>query len=258
MLLCCLGDNMKQHDIAVTNRNFSDFNPVVCGYHVCDGGFCYGPNIRQYVLLHYVESGKGTFIRGGKEYSVHENQVFVILPGEVTKYFSDSKDPWVYSWIGFTGSIADRFGELAPVFDLKTDLFSAMLKAEDYKSCREEFLCARLWELYCLLFEDTDIPYDYVKQACDYITAHYTGDIRICDIAQVVGLERTYLSKLFRQKTGISMQGYLINVRMEQARKLLKQGYNVSQAAKMCGYEDPFNFSRMFKKKFGVSPGRIR
>lgn len=249
---------MKQQDIAVTNRGFADFNPIVCGHHVCYGGYSYGPNIREYVLLHYVESGRGTFTRGDNTYEVGENQVFVILPGEVTKYVADENDPWEYSWIGFTGNMAEKYRELPPVFDLKTSLFSEMLKSANYKSCREEFLCARLWELYCTLFEDDTQPHDYVKQACDYINAHYTGNVRIFDVARAVGLERTYLSKIFKQKTGISMQNYLIDARLNHAKELLLKGYNVSQAAVMCGYEDQFNFSKMFKKKFGESPSKIR
>ena len=248
---------MLQEDIAITNRNFKDFNPIVCGHHVCDGGYFYGPNMRNCFLVHYVESGKGVFVKRGKEYPVHKNQIFVIVPGEVTKYIADKDDPWVYSWIGFTGEMAEKFRTLPPVADITTSVFSRMLKASDYKSCREEFLCHCLWEFYCELFENSTPSYDCVKTACDYINAHYTGELHISDVARAVGLERTYLSKIFRQKTGITMQNYLIDARLNHAKELLLQGYNVSQAAIMCGYDDQFNFSKMFKKKFGKSPSAI-
>ena len=51
------------------------------------------------------------------------------------------------------------------------------------------------------------------------------------------------------------MQEYLINVRMEEAKKQLEKGKTVAEAAKLCGYDDPCNFSKIFKSRFGVSPG---
>lgn len=248
---------MQQKDIIIINRNFKDLNPLVCGSQICDAGYSYGPNIREYCLLHYVEKGKGTLEKGGKIYPVHENQMFVILPGEVTTYKADKDDPWVYSWIGFEGDLAERFSSLPAVVSVKTTVFSQMQEAENYQECREEFLASRLFKLYCTLFENSENRCDYVKQVQDYISVKYADKISICLLAETVGLERTYLSKLFKEKMGMSMQEYLINVRMEHAEKLLKQGYNVSQTALMCGYEDQFNFSKMFKKKYGVSPKNI-
>lgn len=245
---------MKLTNIILINKNFKDLNPVDCGNHICAKGHSYGPRIREYCLLHYVEKGKGILEKGGKTYPVHENQMFVILPGEVTTYTADEEEPWVYSWVGFTGELAERFSELPPVVDIKTNLFSRMQEARNYKSCREEFLASYIFRLYCELFSDSEEQCDYVRQVCDYISSKYNENISICHLAETIGLERSYLSRMFKKKMGISIQEYLINVRMEHAEELLKAGFNVSQTARMCGYEDQFNFSKMFKKKFGISP----
>lgn len=66
-----------------------------------------------------------------------------------------------------------------------------------------------------------------------------------------------YLRKLFKNEMGITPHGYLTNMRMQTAEKLLSsqdQEYNVSKVAQMCGYDEPLYFSRVFKKQFGCSP----
>ncbi len=249
---------MVEHEIAISNKNFSDINPVSCGCQDCKPRHNFGPHIREYYLLHYVKNGCGTFERGGKRYNVEKNHIFIIPPHEVTVYTADEKNPWSYIWVGFTGSLAEKFGELEPVVNIKTNLFLEMLECESYKSCREEYLASKLFELYTKLFEDGDFSNDYVKQVCDYINANYMNDIHIADVATLVGVERTYLAKIFKEKMGMSMQSYLIDVRLRHAIHLLEHGYNVSQAAYMCGYSDNFNFSKMFKKRCGKSPQQIK
>ena len=249
---------MKERDIAIKNKGFSDINPVICGWQRCEAQHSFGPYIREYWLLHYVSEGEGSFEIGGQSYRVQKNQMFIIPPHEVTKYTADEKNPWVYTWIGFTGRLGEKMKELAPVVRIKTSLFAEMLMCEEYGSCREEYLASKLLALYVQLFEKTDFSSDYAVQARDYINANYMNDIHISGIAEVVGVERTYLAKKFKEKIGQSMQSYLMNVRLEKARRLLMNGYNVSQSSYMCGYQDCFNFSKMFKKRYGVSPQKLR
>jgi AraC-like DNA-binding protein len=73
-------------------------------------------------------------------------------------------------------------------------------------------------------------------------------------IAQQMNLDRRYLTRLFKAKTGKTMQEYLIEVRLKQACEYLRQGFSVNHTASLCGYEDVSNFSRMFKKRYGLSP----
>ena len=58
----------------------------------------------------------------------------------------------------------------------------------------------------------------------------------------------------FQSKTGKTIQEYLIEVRLKQACEYLRQGFSANHTASLCGYEDVSNFSRMFKKQYGLSP----
>ncbi|OWA37744.1 hypothetical protein B9G55_06780 [Saccharibacillus sp. O16] len=77
--------------------------------------------------------------------------------------------------------------------------------------------------------------------------------------ALAVRMNPTYVSKYFKQKTGINFSEYLNDVRMSRAADMLEQGdcrtYEVSEAV---GYQNPKNFTRSFKRRFGKTPREFR
>lgn len=64
-----------------------------------------------------------------------------------------------------------------------------------------------------------------------------------------------YLCRIFRQELHTTPHKYLANLRLQSAADALRAGSSsITEIARMCGYNDPLYFSRMFKKRFGVSP----
>ena len=245
----------KEKLIPIINRKFAELNPIDAGYEKCESKHSFGPHVRAYWLIHYVISGKGVLIKENKEsFNVHEGQMFIIKPDLVYLYEADESDPWEYIWIGFTGNLANDFEQLGDVYDTEGKVFFDIMKAIDYKKCREEFITSKLFELYTYLFSDKGGKIDYVSQACDYIDAHYSEEITIKGISKIIGIDRTYLSKIFTLKTGKSMQQYLIDVRIKKAEIFLQKGYSVFETSVMVGYGDVSNFSKMFKRVTGSSP----
>ena len=108
--------------------------------------------------------------------------------------------------------------------------------------------------------ERYDYPYQiYVDQALDYIQHNFKGDIKINDLASYIGIDRSYLTSIFKSVTKLSPQEYLMHYRMEQAINLLKTTEKkISDIAECVGYHDPLAFSKMFKKFTGVSPKEYR
>ena len=85
--------------------------------------------------------------------------------------------------------------------------------------------------------------------------SEYMNAITVSDISERLNLDRSYFSALFKKRTGKSPQKYLFDLRMETAAKLMKeQEQSPLSAAASVGYTDIYNFSRMFKKAFGMSP----
>ena len=71
-------------------------------------------------------------------------------------------------------------------------------------------------------------------------------------------LQEFKLKKGFRELFGTTVFGYVLQLRMHHARRLLEQGTTVSEAAFMVGYQNVSSFCVEFRKRYGYSPGRIR
>jgi two-component system response regulator YesN len=94
-----------------------------------------------------------------------------------------------------------------------------------------------------------------VLKSISYIQQHYTERITTSTIAEHVQLSGNYLSKIFKEDTGISVTQYINMLKMEKALELLesKQNY-VREVAETVGIPDQFYFNRLFKKYHGKSP----
>ena len=113
---------------------------------------------------------------------------------------------------------------------------------------------ALLYEIYSALFSKNEVRSDYINQVKDYVKAFYMQDISVENIAKSINLDRRYLSKIFKQRTGMTIQDYIISKRIKVAQIYLLQGYSVQEVAMMSGYLDVSNFSKIFKRRTGVSP----
>ena len=240
------------------NNHFQDLNPLSAGEQACAPGYCFGPHVRKFTLIHYVLSGKGTFYTRGNSYIVEAGQAFLILPGEVTTYIADEQDPWHYQWITFDGDLSKDFVQLPPVFPVQEDIFRRAFIRSNNDDLSAYHFAAILFLLYDSLFSVKTNSNQHVSKVENYIQINFMHPIRVKDIATQLNLDRCYLSRLFKEKTGRSIQEHLMQVRLDEAYNYLQKGYSVSDTAAFCGYESVTNFSRMFKKFHGVSPAKIK
>lgn len=239
-------------DYAFINHRFVDLNPILAGRESCASGKSWGPGLRNYTLIHYVVKGKGVLYKFGKEFHIHAGEAFLIRPGEIITYTADKDDPWHYQWIGFDGQLSLKINELDDVFPFPSHIISEILECINYELC-EYRVAALLFEMYAELMKPHE-THTYIDKVKDYIKALYMQPISVEEIALHVGLDRRYLSRIFRGKTGITIQEYIISTRMKEAKKYLLKGHTVEEAAALSGYEDRSNFSKIFKKNFGISP----
>ncbi len=250
-------------EFSLVNRRFHELNPLVFGHEVCKPLHSYGPATRFFYLIHYVVSGEGIFQRGGKQYRVRAGQCFVICPDDITFYQADEADPWHYIWLGFTTSLPLPPRMTAPILESETAarIFPEMLRyMEAGVEQPEIYLTARLWELYSHFSchdrtADQSHTETLMLRAKNAIESEYMQEITVEGLAKRLHLERSYFSTLFKKYFGISPQGYLVNYRLRIAALLLtREHYTPTLAARATGYTDLCNFSRMFKKKYHMSP----
>lgn len=86
------------------------------------------------------------------------------------------------------------------------------------------------------------------------IAEQLTTEISVTRLARQFNYNAVYLSRVFKEETGLSLQDYIIRVRIDRAKELLNSGERVGDVAAKVGYENFPHFSRIFKKVVGVSP----
>ncbi|MEX0326772.1 MAG: AraC family transcriptional regulator [Puniceicoccaceae bacterium] len=97
------------------------------------------------------------------------------------------------------------------------------------------------------------------RQIKELIEDNYLELSRMEDIAAKAELSSAYISRLFRRYHHMTPYSFLVQKKMEHALDLLRQrNISVQQAAAMTGFEDPFHFSRVFKRFKGISPSEVR
>ena len=95
-----------------------------------------------------------------------------------------------------------------------------------------------------------------VQAVIIYVNAHYMDKLTLDGIADYVGLNREYLSRLFSKETGTGLFQYINEVRMKRAGEMIRSNKQVyiKEVAAAVGFDDPYFFSRKFKDFYGKTP----
>lgn len=232
----------------------------------------------QHILIACI-SGKGSCTLGGREWSLEPGDLLFLPPRAHHIYCADSRSPWTIFWMHFRGlraedhlanlgvsksnpviSVDDTamliaafedtfrhathgFGEaampgLSTAFGRLLGLVKVYQRAPGSRSRRAE---NRLLQVLALMREDLTRPWT------------------LAELASESHLSVPHFTELCRRQTGMPPLGLLIRLRLQRAMDLLQQGnHNVAEAAAAVGYDDPFYFSRLFRKHMGVAPSACR
>jgi AraC family transcriptional regulator of arabinose operon len=246
------------------------------GCQKCLPSYGFGPVIRDNYVMHYILNGEGTMYLGEKEFRVSDKQAFITPPHLVTHYHADESNPWSYIWIHFNGpkavellakaGITKNHPILSPN-DAWPELEECMINIL-HNNGKELFCIGQVYKVFQILLDQSGrkkIPADpdgqpkYIKNAISFITHKFAEPIRVQDIANYCGLDRAYLSKVFRDITGYTLKEYLTWFRIKKAKQYLRQAdISVQYASYAVGYQDPLAFSKLFKKETGLSPSEYK
>ncbi len=253
-----------------------------------------GPKVFDYWLIHYVENGSGTFTCEGKTYALRRGDSFIIFPGVLVSYESDRLSPWAYRWIAFKGEAVERL-MAATGFSLSTPtVHSELTGISDWfervkKVFQEKPSGVNLWAsgyLQLLLAEYAEAIHSAMerdawenidddsigssdmrgpgvtlaRQAIHYLSMQYAEPVTIENMAESLGYNRAYLSRVFRQHTGVNPVTFLLQLRLDRARRLLRERLEltIEQVASSVGFQDALYFSKQFRRKYGESPTEYR
>ncbi len=98
-----------------------------------------------------------------------------------------------------------------------------------------------------------------IRMAKQYIQDHYADAITLDEVADSIGFSGSYFSTFFKKETGSGFNQYLISVRMEQTKNLLRNSDKpIAEICGLVGYQDLKHFSRVFHRETGMTPGEYR
>lgn len=244
----------------------------------------------DYIEIAYILSGHGKYRLNDEVVDVTEGDLLILNPGVMHEaLFTDPDNPTTEFFVGFSDvQFTGRFLNEIPLpngqivlhtkGELRQRLFKlcASMEAENAVAWQGRYYMMKAYLIQMLLyiireqtepmkvktgysFESVNKKY-VVEQIVSYFEDHYSEKVSLDLIAENMYLSPFYVSKIFKSETGEAPIRHLINIRLEKAKELLESGWNgsIQEVAAKVGYDDAYHFSKLFKKRYGVSPSMVK
>lgn len=235
-------------------------------------------NLLSY-LFFIVLDGSGSLIYDGTEYHLTAGDCIFI---DCKKSYShrSSEELWTLRWIHFYGpnmnGIYEKYAERggSPVFrpenprPFRENLEQLFDIANSTDYVRDMRISEKITSLLTLLMAESWHPESKThigskKQSLqhvkDYLDQHYQEKITLDNLADMFFINKFYLTRIFKEQFGVSVNNYLAQVRITHAKQLLRfSDLTIEQIGRECGIDEPAYFARVFKKVEGVAPGEYR
>lgn len=250
---------------------------ITCGWMQCHGGHTCARRFYPDHSLTFVLKGKGYYTIGEKTFTIQAGQCFAIFPDIPITYTADQDDPWEYIFAIISGEdvlpLLRTLGltKDAPFTSFQTTVsivhnLNSMYKAGASSSrlgydVLGHFLLA-VSEVVEQANRNTagENPQDlYIEKTLAYMKTNYPYDISVSSIAAYVGIEQSYLYRLFKKQLGVSLREWLIRYRLERAVEMMAdEEKSTTSIAHSVGFYDLPHFTKAFKTCYGVSPKKYR
>jgi len=149
--------------------------------------------------------------------------------------------------------------EPSRIFGLNRDYLGEINRFDNVEDL-SNWLANMLSSFTGLVFAAPDAKHtDTIQKVMEYVNTNYMNRITLNDVSEHVSFSVSYLSRMFKEEKGISLTSYINEVRIRNAKMLIKlSDISLSQAAYLCGFDDQSYFSKVFKKMTGTTPGKYR
>lgn len=216
------------------------------------------------LLIFYIETGCMTFTYGGEQFTANAGDSVLIDCRKPHSYRADS--PVTFSWFHFQGELGyaytDRFWSYRRIiFKIYAKQpMAEILHLLSSGNASGDELAFRIQELLSRMAQSLTPPLSpTIQDAKNFIEQNLGQPVSIEAIAAYAGLSRYHFSRLFHQEMGVSPYRYLLNMRLEHAKKLLSESsLSIEVIAEMYAFYSASNFIRLFHKYTGMTPLQFR
>jgi len=272
-------------DYGLTRPQFGDVILYQVGELYSEVGFSNGSHQQWCYEITYIESGVGTILSNGRSCEVHAGDVIVTGRDSVHEITSESDGRLRFLYLGFdlTDEVKKQpqMAEILDFFDTTKDVCISdrfgvgdlmhKLLQEFYSEYTgfDEAVAAYLKLIVMMTYRNANptmrqgrLGYDTeesigatVYRVIRYVDDHLYAIDSIRSIANELNYNYSYLSYMFKKHTGITLQKYITNKKMEHAQSmLLERGQSIAQVATILGYKNTQSFSKAFNNVFNMSP----
>lgn len=275
------------HFTNIIHDSYGLFNLQFYGQTDCYAcwNYEYLPGQIDGLLFHFVQKGKGFLRCNDICYPVEKDMVFIMYGNDKNFYQADDEDPWSYVWICVSGEYIDKLKEEmyargVHVLHLEqpdkvNELLDILLQYIKSDKWHDELLYNGVISLLLYYVSKSDVQSSlddgiandsqikrkqiYARMASDYILSNYQNDITVKEIANHIGIDRSYLSRIFKSQTGQTVKEYLLQCRIDKAKYYLENGTEpIKYIARTVGFTYEHYFSNMFREQVGVTPSEYR
>ena len=245
----------------------------------------------DHLEMSFVLSGEGRYRFDDGIVSVQEGDLIIINPGvrhqalacpdvelPATEFFVGASDIRICGLPDNVIPVPDGGHVLHTAGELRQKLFKicSSMEAENAVCRQGRYFMLKSYLMQILLlvireqcepierakgcsFESVNRKY-VVEQIVSYFDDHYNEKVSLDQIAENMYLSPFYISKIFKSETGDTPIRHLINIRLEKAKEQLEGGWegSIQEVAASVGYDDAYHFSKLFKKRYGISPSQAR
>lgn len=237
----------------------------------------FSPHIHEGFAIGVIADGVEQFACRGSLYAAPASSIVIINPGEVHTGHAGVETGWSYRMFypdatmlqQVASEIADGKNFLpyfpAPVIEdkqLAKYLNSLHLILEN-SVLQLERETSFLWTMSQLVARHSTPKcqlkvigreHQAVKRVQEYLDAHYAEHILLDRLAKVADLSSFHLIRVFRRQVGLPPHAYLKQLRVKQAKILLRKGEPIAQVALATGFVDQSHLTKQFKRTVGVTP----
>jgi AraC-like DNA-binding protein len=247
---------------------------VVCGgREQCTASYRIERNSFKFYSIEFVSSGRGTLTMNGKRYPLRPGAIYCYGPRTKHIIKTDPDSPMLKHFVDFTGSAlvallkTTSFLNGRPLYASRPfrirSIFENLITTGNTESGNRDALCCLLLRQLVLYADDFAMDSDEAFSPAwqtylrcrQHIERHYLEIFSIQDVASKCFVDQAYLSRLFKRFTDETPLQLLTRLKMGRAADLLSNRQRlIKQVAEELGFADPYHFSRVFKRVYGIPP----
>jgi len=236
----------------IIKGDLKDLNPISFGEGENQPGNMHKLLTQNCTLLFYSPWENGILVLNGKRIPIHKDELFVVPLGAEAYLYSTKA--WHHQYIGFTGSLSHDFWEFPLPFALPEHISSKLYLPQDSDRNLAFRLLSDLYLVYSYMREPKQEAPDYVQWVLNKVNTSYMEKLSVSQMAQELGLNRSHLSRVFTSRMNMSIQEYILQIRISEAKRYLNHGYSITDTALLSGFSSRTTFSNTFLRETGYTP----